>query len=733
MQIERTLRMVVLGCVFALPLIVFIVSPETLFFPFITGKNIAFRVLVEIMTGAYLALAVIHPSYRPRRSPLLTAYALLVLIAALADAFGVNPAKSFWSNFERMDGWITLVHLFAYLAVTATVLNAEKMWRRFLQWNLGVSALVSLYAFMQLFGIATLTAGFSSAQRLDATLGNPIYLAVYMLFNIGIAALLWRQEARAHGRTPTMYAYATVLSIDVLVLLLTGTRGAMIGLIGGLFIGSLLLIWGDVAPKVRRLLIGVVVGIIVLGGLFYAIREQSWVKNVPVLNRLATISLNDGTTKARFYNWNMAWQGVKERPILGWGQENYAIVFDKYYDPRMYAQEQWFDRVHNIIFDWLVAAGFLGLLSYLSLFGSALYLIWRRAEFDAVERAILTGTLLAYFIHNLFVFDNIMSYLLFTTLLAYVVFRTSAHAKHLPLPSLRPSYAPIVAGVALCAVWGVAWYVNARPLAANRTLLQALAPHSEGLGKNLEYFEKAINYGTYGTQEVREQLVQVSAQLANADVSADVKQAFFKKAADEMLAQASASPLDARPPLFLGILLDAYGDLENGAAALRRALELSPTKHSILFELGSNALARDKGDEALLYFKRAYELSPEFSDARIYYAAAAIRVHKEALADQLLAPLIAAGNAADPRIAAAYAKIGRYDKIAAIWEKRVALEPKDANARFTLAAAYYGAGNKVRAIGILEDAGKLSPEVKQQADELIRQIRAGTAQMLPVR
>src|SRR3989338_7390340 len=107
MVLERMLRGIVLAGIFALPFIVFIVA-ESLFFPFITGKNFAFRIIVEVMSGAWLALALVNPIYRPRRSWLLGAFALLVTVVALADALGVYPFKSFWSNFERMDGWVTL-------------------------------------------------------------------------------------------------------------------------------------------------------------------------------------------------------------------------------------------------------------------------------------------------------------------------------------------------------------------------------------------------------------------------------------------------------------------------------------------------------------------------------------------------------------------------------------------------------------------------------------------------
>src|SRR3989344_1833509 len=183
--LEKILRVIVLGGVFVLPFIVFIVA-SSLFFPFITGKNFAFRIIVEVMVGAWLALALVNPVYRPRRSWLLGAFALFVFVVAVADALGAYPFKSFWSNFERMDGCVTLAHLLLLLVVAVSVLNTEKLWRTFWQVSLIVSVVVALYGFLQIAGSLALGQGGSGGltSRIDATFGNPIYLAVYMLFHV---------------------------------------------------------------------------------------------------------------------------------------------------------------------------------------------------------------------------------------------------------------------------------------------------------------------------------------------------------------------------------------------------------------------------------------------------------------------------------------------------------------------------------------------------------------------
>ncbi|MBI5458061.1 O-antigen ligase family protein [Candidatus Kaiserbacteria bacterium] len=743
MILEKTIRFIVLSALFLLLLIPFLV-PQSLFFPFITGKNFAFRILIEIMAGGWLALALTYPKYRPRRSWILAAFSVFVVIIALADALGAYPFKSFWSNYERMDGWVTLAHLFVLVVVASSMLNTEKLWGTFWKSALGVSVAVAGYGFLQLFGVASLTAGFSSLSRLDATFGNPIYLAAYMLFHVFIAALLWAQawtKSAPGSRLGFSIAYGTVLVIDCIVLLLTSTRGTILGLVGGVFISAVLvaLFARDAKNSLVRPAVGVVIGLVVLSGGFFLVRDAAWVQNVSFLQRLGTISASDSTTKARFYNWGMAWEGVKERPVLGWGQENYAVVFDKYYDPRMYNAEQWFDRVHNVVFDWLVAGGILGLLGYLSIFAAALAALWHRSrgaqnlsEFTVVESSILSGVLSGYFFHNLFVFDNVTSYMLFGLIIAYIVWRKSESAGSLRLwaQSLPVTSLPYVAIAAALLTWGGAYWINAAALEQNRLLIQAISPQAEGVGKNLELIKSAIAEGSVGTQEAREQLLQMTTKIISASgIDPSIKQQFYDVAVAEMKKQQEASPLDARPALFLGLLHNAAGNYVAGAEALLHAHELSPAKQSILYEMAQNAQMRGDVAGMMRNLKTAYELYTDNPQARILYAAALIRTGNNALADELLATIIPTGEAADPRITSAYLEHKRYDKIAPIWSAYVAVHPDNVQGYFTLAAAYYGMGERTKAIEVLVAASKLSPAVAAQAAPFIEQIKNGTLKL----
>jgi thioredoxin-like negative regulator of GroEL len=138
-------------------------------------------------------------------------------------------------------------------------------------------------------------------------------------------------------------------------------------------------------------------------------------------------------------------------------------------------------------------------------------------------------------------------------------------------------------------------------------------------------------------------------------------------------------------------------------------------------------MSRGDAAGALAAFKQAYTELPENTEALMYYAAMLIRTGQDAEADQVLAPAIASGVAADPRISSAYASRGEFNKIAQIWQAHIKARPDDTQAYFTLAAAYYNENDKADAIQTLEDVAQKDPTTAQDVQTYIAQIKNGTA------
>src|SRR5690606_16723118 len=157
-HMKDLLRWLVYGSVFAIPFVLLYVS-SFMFFPYITGKNFAFRMLVEVAFASWLLLAMIDKSWRPRVSYILYAVLNLLGVMFIANIFGEYAPKSFWSNYERMEGWVTLLHFAMYFVVLGSVIRTEKLWNYFFNTALVAAVIMSGFALAQVAGVADISQG----------------------------------------------------------------------------------------------------------------------------------------------------------------------------------------------------------------------------------------------------------------------------------------------------------------------------------------------------------------------------------------------------------------------------------------------------------------------------------------------------------------------------------------------------------------------------------------------
>lgn len=720
MKIETILKNAIYAGIFAIPFVPLIVS-NAHYFPFITGKAFFFRIIVEIIAALWLILAFRDKRFMPQYSWITIALTVFAGVILVADLFSANVTKSLWSNFERMEGWVTIAHLWIFYLVASSTLQATKLWNRLFNTSIGVSVILILYAFAQLAGKAEIHQG---NTRLDASLGNAAYFAVYLLVHFFITLFMLY---RNWGNVALRYVYGIIAILQLVILYFTGTRGSVLGLLGGLIIGAgILLIARRDNKSVRNGSVGLLVALVVLIGGFQFVKDSQFVQQSEMLSRLAAINIRDAAPRLAI--WNMALEGFIEKPILGWGQESFNYVFNKYYKPSMYDQEQWFDRAHNVFFDWLIAAGIIGLASYLSLFAVALWYIWKKKSdgFDFYEKVIFTSMLAAYFIHNLFVFDHLVSYILFMLMLSYI----HAHGTEREFAFLGKwsgEKVSLYATPAIVIIFFVAfYYVNVIPMSASKNLIYALTPQGQaGPAKNLEYFKKALSYDSFADQEIREQLGAAAANFAQTDIDQSIKRDFYDTAKAELEEWITETPNDARAHLYAGSFFARFGQFDLAETHLKKAAELSPTKQTILFELGANYISQNKHKEALEVFKYAFELEPEFEEARLMYAVAAMHAGDAKLAESLLAPLEGNPITMERRLISAYAAVGNYKKIVDIYNNILKNDPKNYQVRVSLAATYLAMGDRTSAIREIQQTIVDNPDFKEQGEYYIREIRAG--------
>jgi len=708
----KVARWTVLGALFLIPFIPLYVA-NSLFFPFITGKGFAFRILVEIAVVGWGILMLLEPKYRPRFSWTLVLYGALIAWMAVANFLGANPHKAFWSNYERMDGWVTLIHVFGFFLVAGSMLAADKLWRKWWLTFLGASAFIALYGLLQVAGVFQIHQG---GVRLDATFGNSAYLAAYLLFVL--AAALWHGfESKGWMR----YALFALAVVQAYLLFLTATRGAILGAVGAVFFGGIL--WTISAKgKARKVGIGLIVGVLALVGGFLLVKDTAFVQGDPTLERIASISVEDGF--ARLAIWNMAVKGISERPVTGWGQDGFNFIFNTHYEPSMYTQEPWFDRAHSIYLDWAVAGGVPALLLFLALMATASITLYRRG--DPKGRIFLLSALAAYAFQGLFVFDNLFTYVPVAAILAMahgVSSRPIARLENAPVlsPALAQNVAvPVGAMVLVVLIWSV----NVPSMLAANDLIRAMTqrPGSDPQ-QNLEEFKTALSRGSFATQEIREQIVTFAIAIdTQGQHPQEVKDAVANMAVAEILKQIEVQPGDARLYAQLSNAHRSHGDFESALLAIREAQALMPKKQTLYTEEGIIAIQAGKYEVARDAFRKAYELDTSFDDLAGYVAAGEIFANNEAASKAFLVEHFGTSTVDHNLILVAYYQTKNYEKVYEILKRRIENEPQNHAHYFQLASVYGETGKVNDARAVLRELSRARPDLSRQISSILEQL-----------
>ena len=429
------------------------------FFPFIVGKALYARSIIEVIFGLWLVLAYRYPAYRPPRSWVLLAFGVWLVVSLLAGVAGVSFQRSLWSTYERMQGIIDLAHWFAFALVVTSVFRSLMHWRHLLNFNLGVSLLMALLGVLQNYQVDATAIPFlgdclqPGRARLDICLGNPTFVGAYMLVNVLIAAGFLFQSAGARPATQTsptrarrrrrrgaqssagisslvwwQLVWVIVIGFDLWMLILSGSRGAAIGLVAGvaaLPVGYV--VWGQL-PRLRNAALYGVVILAVLAISFTLVRNTTFIREIGESNvlvrRLSTISPDDPNIKGRFASWSAGLKGFLSRPLLGWGPENYIVASGRYFSAESGSTET-FDQAHNKLLEELTTKGVLGFLTYLALWALMFRVVVRRVRRRDADQQLLMlfigAAMTGYFVQNLFLFDTPATVLLFILLLAFMV------------------------------------------------------------------------------------------------------------------------------------------------------------------------------------------------------------------------------------------------------------------------------------------------------------------------
>ncbi len=433
------MKYLLMGAFFLLPF----VSSKAVLYGTVNAKYFLLIALM-VVTGLWGA----YQLYRGRleikvssKSWLLGGTLLTLTLFGLAGVLGVYPAGSWWSDIIRSSGLFFLTSL-TFLTVLVSQLLRPADFTLVRRAIIASGVVFSLLSMIGAEGLGLLN-NFLGVPIMSPglSLGNSTFGGVFLVLTLILTLVeITRSTARSRGHKVLIGAAIIQVLSPILInfQLWTGSE-----------------VWLDLINRPAAILgsarasaaVVILLAIYLLG---YWLVNKLLATNTKTITRaynglwllglVAALALlfTPGSfiqdeyikesTAARLIVWESGLEAFKDKPILGWGPENFRFGFVQHFDNRLMEDknfaEIWFDRAHNIIIDTLVSVGVVGTLSVLLLISLFILIIIRAARAGLIsegEKMIWLILPVAHFLQLQTSFDTVTTYALLAIILAYTL------------------------------------------------------------------------------------------------------------------------------------------------------------------------------------------------------------------------------------------------------------------------------------------------------------------------
>ena len=415
-----------------------LIIPDTLW-EYVFIRNILFYYLVlGLLFAAIIYIQKNKYSLNFKADALFLFIGVFLLIRIISGIFGADPGRSFFGSQPRMDGNLGYIALFGWLAALLVFFDGNEYWKKLSRVNIFVATIVSTFSIIQPFFpqewplVGGVAVNFFH-HRLTGTLGNPIFLAGYLLPNVFLGLYL----ATIGKKRKILWAASSVLFIAVI--LLTQTRGAILALAGtALVFAPMALI--HIFKNNKKIFRVAFFSFIIPASVLMAIvaSNQSLFARI-----ISSFNLTSGAT--RLILWKIGLDGFFDKWFLGWGPENFSYVFSKFYNPQLLKfsfYETWADKPHNQLIEIAATSGTFGLIAFLGIFCAAFFLLWKIIKQDKSKFfpcLFLGAALFSFLIHIFFAFDTIELRLIIFCILAHIIFLSRQTFEGARQTNIRPA------------------------------------------------------------------------------------------------------------------------------------------------------------------------------------------------------------------------------------------------------------------------------------------------------
>jgi O-antigen ligase/tetratricopeptide (TPR) repeat protein len=350
--------------------------------PFVVPKAVLSHGLAYVLVAVLAGLIIRHGRAAIVWSPLHVPVLAFLVVNALATVFAADPMLALYGTHGRMLGlaWAAdcVVLYFAIVLLIRTRADALALAIS----ALGAASLVLGYEALQVAGRDPFEWSIDSTVRPFSTLGQATALAQYLTsLAIGaLAAALVADRVRLPVRA-LVVAYAGLLLLGSAA---TGTRSALIGVAIGTAALVALVVLLHPSRRARALsVLGAASGTGVLAGLLlltpFGARLAATLESPQGEADAALLDRLEPSAAGRVTLYEIGAQMVRERPILGYGPDNFTVGVPRYRPERAPVQirESLATSAHSWVVQVAATTGVVGLLSFAAIIVTALIVALR--------------------------------------------------------------------------------------------------------------------------------------------------------------------------------------------------------------------------------------------------------------------------------------------------------------------------------------------------------------------
>jgi O-antigen ligase/cytochrome c-type biogenesis protein CcmH/NrfG len=735
---KKFITFVFIGLVVLALLTPFMVFKDLLF-PFVTSKAFYLRILVELALPFYLYLFLRYPQYRPSyKNPLTISIFGFFLFNLIAGIFGVNPLRSIWGNFERMGGVFYLGHLcLLYFYVLMIGQMNSRYLRLFLQFLVGIGVTLSLDGVMVQLTRNHFLLNDPSYPRVSGTFGNPIFIASFLVIPMFLSAFF---AVSAETLWKKIMYWAFVL-LQLWVILLSQTRGCVVGLGIGIFVAAVLYVVLNPSGKVRLwggsvvLAFGVIVALLFT---FHADLPQGG-----MLHRV--FNLRDSNTEARLIQWGVALKGYKDHLLLGVGPEDYYFIANKYYNPAIHQYDpSWFDKPHNYLIEVLVESGIFGFLAYAGLQIFSLWALWaafRKQILILPEFCLLVCGLIVYQVQNLFVFDTVgasMAFFIYIGLMGYLWHEANKKDAKNKSAGLDPLFVNVAFGLSAAVILYIVYLGNITGIYVAKDINYgyAYASVDPQIAKNYfvdaqnspfdfdpvqfssKYADSAVNLSISPPKGTSEEFIKQNLQDA-----ITVQQDTINHVPNDPTAWQELANLYLASSTFNKTALDP-----RALQAAQTAMNLAPRRPEPEMVMARLDFAENNTAGAEALYEKIISDIPQNSQAKLMLAVVYYYYGQQDKGLQLAQGVLDSGYTPPQTslfswMGTMYDKQNNFTAAAKVYELVAKIDPSDLQNQWLLAQDYAKLGQKDRAIAIVQSLISADPTDASHFQEFINSLK----------